>query len=85
MIVKKILPINNESFEEVKFEDVKNIVINHPLTSYFNRYTSENRGGSNLTIGEIVDCGRTLTMFGGKPESVSIVDTNSNKIYTYEY
>lgn len=88
MKIYEYIPTNSdryETFKEVSFEDVKDTVVKWPETYYTNQHTSKYRGGSNLTIGEIVELGRQLKMYGGKAQKVSIKDSSENKIYVYEY
>lgn len=88
MKVYEYIPTNSghyEIFKEVSFEDVKDIFVKWPESCYSNPYDTKWRGGSNLTIGEIVEFGKTLKIIGGFPKKVSIRDANENKLYVYEY
>lgn len=90
MVIKiyDYLPLESDRYTQVNekdFDKVKETVVKWPETVYSNGYTTDRRGGSNLTVGEIVELGKTLKMYGGPVTKVSIKDPNENKLYFCEY
>lgn len=62
-------------------KDYRDKIIHAPQQHLSNAYTTADVGGSNLTIGEMVDKAKTTNLYGGCPTSMTVKDNSEATLY----
>lgn len=74
----------NQWIVEITSENIKDYsdkIIHTPQQHLSNDYTTENVGGSNLTIGDMVDNAKTTKLYGGCPKRLTVKDNSEATLY----
>ena len=77
----------NQRIVKIASENIKDYrdkIIHNPQQHLSNAYTTEDVGGSNLTIGEMVDKAKTTKLFGGCPTRLTVKDDSDATLYVID-
>lgn len=68
-----------------KIKDYRDKIIHAPQQHLSNAYTTEDVGGGNLTIGEMVDNAKTTKLYGGYPTRLTVKDDSEATLYIIDF